>query len=161
MLEKKGFQVEGRGIVEVKGKGQMETYFVLGKRFDSNAIFVRQPSQSNSLAAVVYTMVQARRKQTIKRTTNTCECRYLTRFFLRSITYVYNITHSTSILFQHRVSKSIGPNLNKKSQTVSAVTKRWKINSAAWDYQIEKQEEPIEETRPKVQHITILKGEKK
>ncbi|KAK6625225.1 hypothetical protein RUM43_005516 [Polyplax serrata] len=70
VLEKKGFQVERRGVVDVKGKGHMETYFVLGKRFDTGSIFVRQPSQNNSLAAVVYTMVQARRKQTIKRSSN-------------------------------------------------------------------------------------------
>lgn len=50
----------------------METYFVLGKQGETNSPFVRQPSQNNSLAAVVYTMVQARRKQTIKRGNNPC-----------------------------------------------------------------------------------------
>ncbi|KAL0271987.1 UNVERIFIED_CONTAM: hypothetical protein PYX00_005133 [Menopon gallinae] len=70
VLETKGFQIERRGIVEVKGKGNMETYFVLGKRCEKSSSFVRHPSQNNSLAAVVYTMVQARRKQTIKRSTN-------------------------------------------------------------------------------------------
>lgn len=70
VLETKGFQIERRGMVEVKGKGNMETYFVLGKRCERSSSFVRHPSQNNSLAAVVYTMVQARRKQTIKRSTN-------------------------------------------------------------------------------------------
>lgn len=45
----------------------METYFVTGKRPEAVSGFVRQPSQNSSLAAVVYTMVQARRKQTVKR----------------------------------------------------------------------------------------------
>ena len=57
-----------RGIVFVKGKGDMETYWVMGRRTSGATGFARQPSQYHSLAAVVYGMVQARRKQTIRKT---------------------------------------------------------------------------------------------
>lgn len=68
ILEKSGFPVQRRGIVPVKGKGEMETYFVQRRRGDTSLSFIRQPSKNNSLAAVVYTMVQTRKKQSIKRT---------------------------------------------------------------------------------------------
>ncbi|KAJ4437671.1 hypothetical protein ANN_17816 [Periplaneta americana] len=69
ILEKRGYQVQLRGIVAVKGKGDMETYFVMGRRASGIPGFVRQPSQYNSLAAVVYGMVQARRKLTVRKST--------------------------------------------------------------------------------------------
>lgn len=53
-----------RGWTEVKGKGKMETYFVIGKQSTRPPGFQRQPSQYSSLAAVVYAMAQARRKHT-------------------------------------------------------------------------------------------------
>lgn len=60
----------------MKGKGEMETYFVNG-RDGAPTGFVRQPSQHNSLAAVVFGMVQSRKRhQTVKRHSNS-EC---TRF---------------------------------------------------------------------------------
>ncbi|XP_039295590.1 adenylate cyclase type 8 isoform X1 [Nilaparvata lugens] len=68
ILTSHGYQVEYRGLVPVKGKGEMETYYVVGR---SVGPFTRQPSQHASLAAVVYGMVQARRRQnTVKRTTS-------------------------------------------------------------------------------------------
>nr|CAD7457888.1 unnamed protein product [Timema tahoe] len=68
ILEARGYQVQLRGMIEVKGKGQMETYFVVGRISGRAAGFTRQPSTYNSLAAVVYGMLQARRRQTIKKT---------------------------------------------------------------------------------------------
>lgn len=60
--------MEYRGLVAVKGKGEMETYYVLGRSMGEFGGFARQPSQHASLAAVVYGMVQARRRQnTVKR----------------------------------------------------------------------------------------------
>jgi hypothetical protein len=67
MLEKRGYQVQLRGIVPVKGKGDMETYYVMGRRTGRAPGFVRQPSTYSSLATVVYGMLQARRRQTIKK----------------------------------------------------------------------------------------------
>lgn len=60
----RGYEVKYRGWTEVKGKGKMETYFVLGKQNTRPPGFQRQPSQYSSLAAVVYAMAQARRKHT-------------------------------------------------------------------------------------------------
>lgn len=62
----RGFCFETRGLVDVKGKGQMETYLVVGKEIGSPAGVQRQPSSRSSLAAVVYGMVRARRKHTIR-----------------------------------------------------------------------------------------------
>uniref|UniRef100_A0A8D8ZKP8 adenylate cyclase n=2 Tax=Cacopsylla melanoneura TaxID=428564 RepID=A0A8D8ZKP8_9HEMI len=68
ILAARGYLTEYRGQVPVKGKGDMETYFVSGRASTDPAGFTRHPSQHNSLAAVVYGMVQARRrKNTIKR----------------------------------------------------------------------------------------------
>ncbi|KAL1449558.1 hypothetical protein WDU94_002051 [Cyamophila willieti] len=68
ILAARGYVTEYRGQVPVKGKGDMETYFVSGRASTDPAGFTRHPSQHNSLAAVVYGMVQARRrKNTIKR----------------------------------------------------------------------------------------------
>ncbi|KAK7017052.1 Adenylate cyclase type 8, partial [Halocaridina rubra] len=71
ILNFRGFRLQYRGRIAVKGKGEMDTYFVVGKRASSRSTFSRQPSTYNSLAAVVYGMVQARKKQTIKRSNTT------------------------------------------------------------------------------------------
>ena len=65
-MEDRGFVLQPRGLVEVKGKGRMETSFVVGRRAGRAAGFQRQASQYSSLAAVVYGMVQARRRQTLR-----------------------------------------------------------------------------------------------
>ena len=61
-LESRGYQTQKRGLIEVKGKGTMETYFVLGKELHAEGTS-RHRSMCRSLAAVVYGVVQARRKQ--------------------------------------------------------------------------------------------------
>ncbi|KAE8736528.1 hypothetical protein FOCC_FOCC018017 [Frankliniella occidentalis] len=66
VLEARGFLLQPRGLVEVKGKGRMETSYVVGRRAGRAAGFQRQASQYSSLAAVVYGMVQARRRQTLR-----------------------------------------------------------------------------------------------
>ncbi|XP_065334949.1 adenylyl cyclase 78C isoform X2 [Cloeon dipterum] len=66
-LERCGFRVQQRGIVPVKGKGEMETYFVLGREETPKAGLARTPTAPSSLAAVVYGLVQAKRRHTIKR----------------------------------------------------------------------------------------------
>ncbi|EZA54802.1 hypothetical protein DMN91_007094 [Ooceraea biroi] len=62
-LESRGYQTQKRGLIEVKGKGTMETYFVLGKSTVQQEGIARHRSTCRSLAAVVYGVVQARRKQ--------------------------------------------------------------------------------------------------
>ncbi|XP_014467955.1 PREDICTED: adenylate cyclase type 8-like isoform X1 [Dinoponera quadriceps] len=62
-LESRGYQTQKRGLIEVKGKGTMETYFVLGKGTLQQEGTSRHRSTCRSLAAVVYGVVQARRKQ--------------------------------------------------------------------------------------------------
>ncbi|XP_047494880.1 adenylyl cyclase 78C-like isoform X2 [Penaeus chinensis] len=71
ILNFRGFRLQCRGKIAVKGKGEMDTYFVLGRKASARANFTRHPSTYNSLAAVVYGMVQARKKQTIKRSNTT------------------------------------------------------------------------------------------
>lgn len=60
----KGFDVKSRGIIQVKGKGPMETYFVVGRQIHKPLSFQRQPSHYSSPAAMVYAMAQTRRKVT-------------------------------------------------------------------------------------------------
>lgn len=62
-LESRGYKTQKRGLIEVKGKGTMETYFVLGKGGLRTEGTYRDRSHGRSLAAIVYGVVQARRKQ--------------------------------------------------------------------------------------------------
>jgi hypothetical protein len=69
MLSERGYQTEYRGMVEVKGKGQMETFFVLGREEPREESTPKQTVQHASLAAVVYGIVQTRRRHnTVKHT---------------------------------------------------------------------------------------------
>ncbi|XP_054707275.1 adenylate cyclase type 8-like [Uloborus diversus] len=64
ILEAHGYLVRLRGCVNVKGKGEMETYYVLGRRptVGRQMSVGRHPSVHKSLAAVVYGLVRARKK---------------------------------------------------------------------------------------------------
>lgn len=65
MLSRRGYEVKLRGQIDVKGKGIMETFFVLGRKSGRAPGFTRQSSQyNNSLAAVVYALAQAKKKLT-------------------------------------------------------------------------------------------------
>lgn len=62
------YETEFRGSIAVKGKGEMRTHFVVGKKGAVANNLSRQSSQISSLATVVYGMVQARRRQnTVKK----------------------------------------------------------------------------------------------
>lgn len=65
LLEEHGYSVQCRGPVQVKGKGTMETYFVLGKKIARARSMNRNPSTRSTLAAFVYGLVQARKKQAL------------------------------------------------------------------------------------------------
>lgn len=64
ILEAHGYVVQLRGLVAVKGKGEMETFYVVGRRrsVGRQMSMGRHPSVHKSLAAVVYGLVRARKK---------------------------------------------------------------------------------------------------
>ncbi|KAG5885373.1 Adenylyl cyclase 78C [Gonioctena quinquepunctata] len=64
ILGMRGYELKKRGVIDVKGKGKMETYFVIGRQLKKPPSFQRQPSHYSSLAAVVYAVAQTRRKHT-------------------------------------------------------------------------------------------------
>lgn len=64
MLGVRGYEMKKRGIIDVKGKGLMETYFVIGRQVTRPPSFQRQPSNYSTLAAVVYALAQTRKKHT-------------------------------------------------------------------------------------------------
>lgn len=75
ILMDRGYEAEFRGSIAVKGKGEMKTYFVVGKKGAVANNLSRQSSQISSLATVVYGMVQARRRQnTVKKRHSHREC---------------------------------------------------------------------------------------
>ncbi|CAH0722953.1 unnamed protein product, partial [Brenthis ino] len=61
VLERHGYGLEARGEVEVKGKGRMETWWVTRERA-RGAGPRPAPAPPRSLAALVYTMLQARKR---------------------------------------------------------------------------------------------------
>ena len=64
LLEPRGYALERRGNVEVKGKGRMETWWVNRARGAAPPAPARPsaPAPPRSLAALVYTMLQARKR---------------------------------------------------------------------------------------------------
>ncbi len=70
ILSERGYKLQSRGFVQVKGKGQMETYFVLGKETSSTIGVARQqPPVRSSWAAVVYRMASRNHSTTARATT--------------------------------------------------------------------------------------------
>ncbi|GAB6028424.1 hypothetical protein CHUAL_002584 [Chamberlinius hualienensis] len=56
-----GYQIQHRGVVAVKGKGNMDTYFILGRL--SRSVSTPQPSSSNTcFASVVQRIVRAKKQ---------------------------------------------------------------------------------------------------
>jgi adenylate cyclase 8 len=81
ILSERGYIVKERGLIQVKGKGEMLTFYVLGRKISRSWRFGRTVSLqgNNSLAEVVYGMVRARkRRKTTKGKTN----HFCLRFFL-------------------------------------------------------------------------------
>ena len=60
--------IKERGVIQVKGKGEMLTSYVLGRKISRSWHFGRTVSSgNNSLAEVVYGMVRARKRRTGRR----------------------------------------------------------------------------------------------
>lgn len=64
ILEAHGYLVQLRGLVAVKGKGEMETFYVVGRRkiVGRQMSMSRHPSVHKCLAAVVQGLVRASKK---------------------------------------------------------------------------------------------------
>uniref|UniRef100_A0A182Y4R7 adenylate cyclase n=1 Tax=Anopheles stephensi TaxID=30069 RepID=A0A182Y4R7_ANOST len=103
LLQTKGYTCVQRGEVNVKGKGLMLTYWVLGKNISASQLtspalvpagvpqaqtpsLQRQTSQHSSLAAVVFGMMQASKRSNIN-TTPTATPSPKTRFGRRGSTF--------------------------------------------------------------------------
>ncbi|XP_045457091.1 adenylyl cyclase 78C-like [Melitaea cinxia] len=61
VLERRGYGLQARGAVEVKGKGRMETWWVTREGARGGGA-PAAPAPPRSLAALVYSMLQARRR---------------------------------------------------------------------------------------------------
>lgn len=99
LLGVRGYEVVKRGLIDVKGKGQMETYFVMGRQQGRPQTFQRQPSHYSTLAAVVYAMAQTRKKHTgHTRNYSLMAC---------DIFYYYCISAGSSVLGRARTQQKI------------------------------------------------------
>ena len=112
ILSERGYRLQPRGLVQVKGKGEMQTYLVVGKEMGSPKGVHRQPSSRSSLAAVVYGMVRARRRQTTAKQGKikgnnelTSNRNFVTRFSLyRQIIHLGVLTSAAAVQQLHRTS---------------------------------------------------------
>ena len=66
IVNERGYAVKERGIIDVKGKGNMKTFFILGRKI-SRRLGRGSGATNNNLAEMVYGMVRARRRRTFKR----------------------------------------------------------------------------------------------
>lgn len=96
------YETEFRGSIAVKGKGEMRTHFVVGKKGAVANNLSRQPSQISSLATVVYGMVQARRRQ------NTVKKRHFHREFASTNNTNYSCLRGKVVVFSHKYMLHIG-----------------------------------------------------
>ncbi len=68
ILAERGYVVKERGVISVKGKGEMLTFYVIGRKISRSGRFGKTLNQgNNSLAEVVYGMVRARKRRTARR----------------------------------------------------------------------------------------------
>ena len=68
ILRDRGYLLKERGVIQVKGKGEMLTSYVLGRKISRKWHFGRTVSSgNNSLAEVVYGIVRNRKRRTGRR----------------------------------------------------------------------------------------------
>ena len=73
IVNERGYAVKERGMIDVKGKGNMKTFFILGRKI-SRRLGRGSGATNNNLAEVVYGMVRARRRRTFKKEKDCGEC---------------------------------------------------------------------------------------
>ena len=73
IVNERGYAVKERGMIDVKGKGNMKTFFILGRKI-SRRLGRGSGATNNNLAEVVYGMVRARRRRTFKKEKDVGEC---------------------------------------------------------------------------------------
>ena len=66
LVNERGYAVKERGIIDVKGKGNMKTFFILGRKI-SRRLGRGSGAANNNLAEMVYGMVRARWTRTFKK----------------------------------------------------------------------------------------------
>ena len=65
ILKDEGYHLDYRGIIQVKGKGQMETFWVMRKMTRESSLNKSQYGGKKSMAEVIGGMVEVRRKQAL------------------------------------------------------------------------------------------------
>ena len=73
IVNERGYAVKERGMIDVKGKGNMKTFFILGRKI-SRRLGRGSGATNNNLAEVVYGMVRARRRRTFRKEKDSAEC---------------------------------------------------------------------------------------
>lgn len=67
-MAERGYVVKERGVINVKGKGEMLTFYVIGRKISRSWRFGKTVNQgNNSLAEVVYGMVRHRKRRTARK----------------------------------------------------------------------------------------------
>ena len=124
ILKERGYLIKERGVIQVKGKGEMFTCYVLGRRISRISQFGKTlgPAGNNSLAEVVYGMVRARKRRTGKKGEVVCMARNLVqqRPRLSKIASQWNASGNfprNSFIMQ---SKNLGRKRGKKPSSTAA-----------------------------------------
>ena len=65
ILQDEGYRLEYRGIIQVKGKGQMETFLVQGRKIERTSSLTKSQCATKTMTEVISGMVEVRRKQAL------------------------------------------------------------------------------------------------
>lgn len=65
VLQDEGYRMEYRGVIQVKGKGQMETFLVQGRKIERASSLGKSQYAHKTMTEVISGMVEVRRKQAL------------------------------------------------------------------------------------------------